>query len=412
MSAGIINKMKFVSPVGKDYKKFIDYIDREETKAYISIKDFDKYTDYMGNPDKSTGVFNNEKDNLDKKDLKKIKEQFLNAQNDSSPLWQIVYSFDNDFLRENNLLSPEGLLNEAKIREAIRKSVDTIKDKEKMNDSLIWTGAIHYNTDNIHIHVAMAEEISSRPFQSFQNKNGKEFTARKGKFEKGTLWSAKSTFANSMIDKTQELTHITNLMRKEINKSIKEVGIKKDNSIIKQCENLMDRLPDNMQLWKYNMNAMKEFRPEIDKISKQLMETYNPKALEELQKAIKKEADFRERMYGDTRSGREFSEGKMRDLYSMIGNGVLKEMRELKKDERYELYRKSKFNSHNRKENKNSSSYMAKAKVSFIRGLKQLSRKTKQEFLTQLKIDREEFMKKLEKEREEQQRTYELERGL
>ena len=111
MSAGIINKMKFVSPVGKDYKKFIDYIDREETKAYISIKDFDKYTDYMGNPDKSTGVFNNTKDNLDKKDLKKIKEQFLNAQNDSSPLWQIVYSFDNDFLRENNLLSPEGLLN-------------------------------------------------------------------------------------------------------------------------------------------------------------------------------------------------------------------------------------------------------------------------------------------------------------
>ena len=390
MSAGIINKMKFVSPVGKDYKKFIDYIDREETKAYISIKDFDKYTDYMGNPDKSTGVFNNTKDNLDKRDLKKIKEQFLNAQNDSSPLWQIVYSFDNDFLRENNLLSPEGLLNEAKIREAIRKSVDTIKDKEKMNDSLIWTGAIHYNTDNIHIHVAMAEEISSRPFQSFQNKNGKEFTARKGKFEKGTLWSAKSTFANSMIDRTQELTHITNLMRMEINKSIKEAGIKKDNSIFKQCENLMDRLPDNMQLWKYNMNAMKEFRPEIDK----------------------KEADFRERMYGDTRSGRDFSEGKMRDLYSMIGNGVLKEMRELKKDERYELYRKSKFNSHDRKENKNSSSYLAKAKVSFIRGLKQLGRKTKQEFLTQLKIDREEFMKELEKEREEQQRTYELERGL
>ena len=117
-------------------------------------------------------------------------------------------------------------------------------------------------------------------------------------------------------------------------------------------------------------------------------------------------------MYGDTRSWRDFSEGKMRVLYSMIGNGVLKEMRELKKDERYELYRKSKFNSHSKQGNKNNSSYMAKAKVSFIRGLKQLSRKTKQEFLTQLKIDREEFMKKLEKEREEQQRTYELERGL
>ena len=73
MSAGIINKMKFVCPVGMDYKQFIDYISREGTIAYISIKDFDKYTDYMGNPDKSTGVFNNEKDNLDKKDLKKIK---------------------------------------------------------------------------------------------------------------------------------------------------------------------------------------------------------------------------------------------------------------------------------------------------------------------------------------------------
>ena len=411
MKAGIINKMKFVSPVGRDYNKFIDYIDRDETKAYIAISDFQQYTDYMGNPDKSTGVFNQEKDNLNRNDLKEVKKQFEKAQEDESPLWQIVYSFDNDFLREHNLLTPEGLLNEAKVRDAIRKSVDTIKKKEKMNDSLVWTGAIHYNTDNIHIHVAMAEEKSSREYHTFKHRNGKEFTARKGKFEKNTLWFAKSTFANSMIDRTQELTHITNLMRVELNQKVKDQGIYKDKFIFKQCEMLMEKLPDNLQLWKYNMNAMNEFRPELDNISRQLMEKYNPEGFKELQKAIQEEADFREKVYGSTQTGRDFADGKYHDLYSMLGNGVLKEMRQLKKDERYHDWIKyKKIDGIER--NKEILSDFTKAKVAFIRGIKQLGQKTKQEFLTQMKLDREEFLKEKNKEYEEQRLEYEIERGL
>lgn len=412
MSVGIVTKMQFVSPKGKDYQKYIDYIDRDETKAYISKKDFQQYTDYMGNPDKSTGVFNQEKDNLGKKELLNVKEQFTNAQQDASPLWQLVYSFDNDFLRQENLLSEEGLLNEAKVREAIRQSVEALKENEKMNDTLVWTGAIHYNTDNIHIHVALAEEQSSRNFQTFQNKNGKEFTARKGKFEKNTLWKAKSTFANAMIDRTQELTYISQLMRGELNQKIRTTEIKKDKFIFQQCEALMKQLPEDLTLWKYNMNAMKPYRTELNNLSRQLMEQYYPEAFQELKKAIQTEATFREQLYGSSKSGREFAQGKWNDLYAMIGNGVLKQLRDLKKEER----KQEAFKQYKEKTGAGNPSTAltsaGQARVAFVRGLKQLGRKTKQEFLTQLKLEREAFIKELNKEREEQQLEFEMERGL
>ena len=126
MIPAVVLKMKFVTARGKDFSKFINYIDRDETKAYIQNNEFEKYTDYMGNPDKSSGVFNREENSLSREQLKTIKEQFTKAQNNDSPLWQIVYSFDNDFLKEQNLLSEDGILNEAKIREAVRQSISVI----------------------------------------------------------------------------------------------------------------------------------------------------------------------------------------------------------------------------------------------------------------------------------------------
>ena len=62
--------------------------------------------------------------------------------------------------------------------------------------------------------------------------------------------------------------------------------------------------------------------------------------------------------------------------------------------------------------NKEILSDFTKAKVAFIRGIKQLGQKTKQEFLTQMKLEREEFLKEKNKEYEEQRLEYEIERGL
>lgn len=416
MIPAVVLKMKFVTARGKDFSKFINYIDRDETKAYIQNNEFEKYTDYMGNPDKSSGVFNREENSLSREQLKTIKEQFSKAQKNDSPLWQIVYSFDNDFLKEQNLLSEDGILNESKIREAVRQSISVIQEKEKFNDTMIWTAAIHYNTDNIHIHVALAEEQTSRKLETFQNKNGKVYEERKGKFQKHTLWNAKSTFANSIVDRTQELTRISFLMRKEINQNIRQNGMLNDHSIFKECKTLMKELPEDLRTWKYNMNAMKPYRKKIDSISKQLIEKVTPEAMEEFTKAIREESKFRSRLYGNNKEGKNFEKEKWKELYAHVGNGLLNEMRQYTLEERrmHSKYNHSKMN--NKQEGrykKGFTSSMIKAKFAFVSGLRQLAKKTKQEFLTEMKLEREAFLKELTEEKEmNQQLGQDYGRGL
>ena len=56
---------------------------------------------------------------------------------------------------------------------------------------------------------------------------------------------------------------------------------------------------------------------------------------------------------------------------------------------------------------------MIKAKFAFVSGLRQLAKKTKQEFLTEMKLEREAFLKELTEEKEmNQQLGQDYGRGL
>ncbi|EPZ61868.1 hypothetical protein H477_5898 [[Clostridium] sordellii ATCC 9714] len=73
-------------------------------------------------------------------------------------MWQEVYSFDNEWLKKQGLYDPKTkFLDEDKIKNAIRKSIEFSLEKSGMKETALWSGAIHYNTDNIHIHVAICE---------------------------------------------------------------------------------------------------------------------------------------------------------------------------------------------------------------------------------------------------------------
>ena len=58
--AGVVLVQKFIQPGGKAYTGYVDYIDRPEAIGSRSdLRDYDifgTYQEYMGNPEKSTGV--------------------------------------------------------------------------------------------------------------------------------------------------------------------------------------------------------------------------------------------------------------------------------------------------------------------------------------------------------------------
>ena len=81
--AGIVLVQKFIQPGGKAYTGYVDYMDRPEAIGSRSdLRDYDifgTYQEYMGNPEKSTGLFNDEDyiSSAEKDQIKKIYTQSL-----------------------------------------------------------------------------------------------------------------------------------------------------------------------------------------------------------------------------------------------------------------------------------------------------------------------------------------------
>src|SRR5699024_4024373 len=179
----VVLKSKFIVPGSKEYKDYVNYIDRDsaKTKQVVSFKHksdgledfkiFHAFMDYMGDEEKDGELFTNTKDTLDEREEKHVKEMFELAQKNGSPMWQDVISFDNDWLEEQGLYDLEThTLNEEKIRQATRSAVKEMLRNENMDEeTVIWSGAIHYNTDNIHVHIATVE-----PHRSEERRVGNE----------------------------------------------------------------------------------------------------------------------------------------------------------------------------------------------------------------------------------------------
>lgn len=151
-----------------DYLKYLDREEAQESKNEEVIK-FEQYNEYMGNSEKASGLFSSVKDSLLEDDLKDMTEKFRQAEENESVMWKTVISFDNDWLQENGVYDPEtNFLNTAIIRDSTRNCMKKILEKEGLDQSAVWSAAIHYNTDNIHVHVATVEPIPMREKRSLK----------------------------------------------------------------------------------------------------------------------------------------------------------------------------------------------------------------------------------------------------
>ena len=106
---GIVVITKFVRSSSTVFSSYIKYIDRDEAVNGGAIhSSYSAYSEeYMGNPEKTTGLFSMDYDQLSEEIAQIYKEQFEQAQKNGSLLWQTVVSFDNKWLEELGIYDPE-----------------------------------------------------------------------------------------------------------------------------------------------------------------------------------------------------------------------------------------------------------------------------------------------------------------
>ncbi|NBJ68928.1 hypothetical protein D1839_05490 [Roseburia sp. 1XD42-34] len=209
---GIVLVSKFVMADSKEYQDYINYIDRDEAKVKQQLNfkrdhedDFQilhHYMEYMGDEEKQGELFTQHHNKLDDKQKKEMKQQFQLGQKKGSPMWQDVLSFDNAFLEEQGLYnSKTKQLDERRMKNIVRGAVKEMLQAEKMNDTTVWAAAIHHNTDNIHVHIAMIEPKPTRETVRFYDEENDMWVEQfRGNRKQSSLNKMKSKVANQMLD--------------------------------------------------------------------------------------------------------------------------------------------------------------------------------------------------------------------
>ena len=351
------------------FKSYINYLDRDEAVRNESFNSFSLYNDYMGNPVKSTGIFTKDKNILTNKEKQEIKNLFQQAYDNNSIMWQSVISFDNSFLAENNLYDYKTKsVNQDRLQELTRNVMREMLRSENMQESAVWTASIHYNTDNIHIHIATTQPVPDRQEKVLDDGT----ISLRGKLKPQTFKNMKSKAVNTILDKDRQ--KLDELSREIMIKGKKQHLSLKDNKFREMFLEIYKSLPDDRRKWHYSMNAISNQRKNIDNFSREFLNTYYKEEFKEYKDLLLKEQVTYKRAYGDNSNFDKYAQNKINDLYKRMGNSLLTEMREYSKHDIL-------FNNNIRIKKKNSYSPTLenKAKVPIGRALESLGKSFKQQ---------------------------------
>lgn len=337
--AGVVLVQKFIQPGGKAYTGYVDYMDRPEAIGSRSdLRDYDifgTYQEYMGNPEKSTGLFNDE-DYISSAEKEQIKKIFNQSGKQGGILYQTVLSFEPEWLKENGIMDSDGHIHEDLLREYTRIAVNTIQEKEDMK-SFVWTAAVHYNTAHPHIHIAMVDPNPSWiPGRGRCKVDAEGNLYQRGKWKDSTMAAAKSRIVNKVLNLADTNKEINEIMRDRIIYQGKVNSFHRDYDpqIEGAFSDLLQSLPEDMRLWKYGNNAMDLYRSQIDYISDMILKNYFEEDLKDLDKILDNISKQYAAAYGESKQGADFKKGKEKDLRYRMGNAVLSECRKIERNAR------------------------------------------------------------------------------
>jgi len=355
-SPAIVVVSKFVSSdtakeLNLKFDDYVGYVDREEAKE-VEPDDFDisemsderlynLYLDYMNDNEKQGQLFSIDHDYLDEEATEIMKEVFKKSQKNESPMWQDVISFDNEWLAEQGIYDSEThWLDEKKIKSVVRDAFGSMLKAEKMDQSAAWTGAIHYNTKNIHVHIATVEPSPTREkVHFFDEDKGGMVEQYRAKRKQKSIDNIRSTIAGKILNRNAEYEKIDDIIKGTINeKKHGVIDLSEDRRTSKLFNLAIAKMPDDMRQWRYGYESINDARPFIDEMVDIYLETYHKEDVAELNMILDKDVGVNKRLYGEDSNAENTKQNKLYkgkdSLKYKMGNAVLDEMRAYKMNER------------------------------------------------------------------------------
>ena len=290
-------------------------LDDQSKSIHESLKSEYDYFNYMRNEEKSDGLFDATRDKLTTDEINQFREYEKISKKEGCPKYIGIASFDNEFLRENNLIIGDQI-NIPAIKNAARKGMNALinKSDKLVASNCYWTAAIHTNTDNVHIHYQLLE------YHRLENR----CKTRKDKdmIERSAMESLISVMATSL--NANDLTK--NLTEYERNILMKQVKYNFSNSLAK-IEELTEKLPNNRG-WQYN-RLDKSTQNQIDNCIRSII-SENAELTQQYKNYLTKiEAvqNNSKRRYGEGSHYTDYKETRLHGkdgFYSRVGNSFLK----------------------------------------------------------------------------------------
>lgn len=313
---------------GKNIKikgDFNDYMTRPaafKPKEHTDEEEYKDFLDYMRNNEKSEGAFDTDHDLLTKEQMSAYREQERVARDNGCPKYGGVISFNNEFLRNNGIMIGSAI-DYIKLKNVVRNGINKMIDKsDKLSaDNINWIGAIHENTDNIHIHFAMY------PLERTTRRNHKD--KNQDCIEQDAIKTLKSTIANGIINQTHT-PEITRIKREILFPQLSDAMGGAEKMLLE----LADKFPSNIAM-QYGNHRMKPFQREIDKCVDEIIGS-DPELKKSFDLYVSSlgmmDRQYQE-FYGDESQALTYSEHQMEDFYNRAGNILLKHIKEMKNGE-------------------------------------------------------------------------------
>lgn len=404
IAAGIVMMNKFISPGDKRYQGAIDYLDKEKSKRMNNLDKFDAFKENYKEqlPIRMTALFDARQDALDQESKQRLKEDFLKARAKKSPMWQTVFSFDNEFLEELGLyrMGQHDFIDEAAIREATRTAMNKLTEDFGLGQTAEWTGAIHFDTDNIHVHIMT---VSTDPASVLKTMTYKGKEVYRAKIPPKVQRGMKSKFGNAIANRDPSLARISFLLRTELVQTTLDKGYGSNLHVMRGISQLLNVLPKDRRTWFYGNQIMAEHRERLDGLAREILQMNNPKGLQELDNLLTEQSDFYLKAYGqeavEGNNGKTYKENQYETLYKNFGNALLKELRTMVGIEEWK-----EKNAYTPEDIERYIQKMRASKVNkqMVDRLASVLEETKQDYLNKLSYQREVY-------RKERERQYNLE---
>ena len=369
---GIVAVTRFCTSGSKAFSEYINYIDRDNATRKDKMDQynlFEEYLGYMENEEKTvvddyknntteevSALFTRDKDHLSLDEKTKIKDLFKAAQNNESNMWQTVISFDNRYLEQIGVYK-DNILDEKKLITSSRAAIDAMLHKEGL-DNAVWTASFHYNTDNIHIHIATIEPTPMREKKIYRewvrnpdgrikmqrnqdtgklekvpllDENGNQVVKEqyKGTFKQSSIETLKSTMVSELETDKEQMIEISNMLR-DIIKDKKDTSLLNKDKFKERLINLYKEIKatgTERRYWNYNQKTLHHLKGEIDDLSDFFISSYHQ---DEFKQIVSEIEDLQAKFTNTYGGSNSYLENKLYNpkdgLYPRLGNAILKEL--------------------------------------------------------------------------------------